>query len=143
MPNVAQVIKEEITRLARKEVRAAVNPLKKQVRVLRNTVKDQQAMVAKLEKAVHGMAGQVADPSPSLFAPEEEPSRARVTPSSVRRHRLRLRLSQVELGGLLGVNATTIVRWEAGSSMPRVQHRTALIRLRELGVREVRSMLEE
>ena len=143
MPNVGQVIKEEITRLARKEVRAAVDPLKKQVRVLRTRVKEQQATVAKLEKAMAGMAGQAGDARSSLFAPEEEESRARVTASSIRRHRLRLRLSQAELGGLLGVSTATIVRWEAGTSKPRAQHRTPLLSLRGLGVREVRSMLEE
>ena len=41
------------------------------------------------------------------------------------------------------MSTNTIVRWEQGSSKPREQHRTALVRLRDMGVREVRRILEE
>ena len=143
MPNVAQVLREEITRLARKEVRASCDPLRKQVRSLRQTVKNQQEIITRLDKALAKMANLSTGTSASLYAPEESETRARVTPASIKRHRGRLRLSQAELGALLDVSTNTIVRWEAGTSRPRIQHRAALIRLRDLGVREVRKMLEE
>ncbi len=144
MPNVGQVIKDEITRLARKEIRAAVDPLRKHVRSLRQTVRSQQEAIDGLEKALRKMAGQggSGDRS-SLYAPDAEETKARVTPASIRRHRLRLGLSQAQLGQLLGVSTNTVVRWEAGSSAPRAHHRTALIRLRDLGVRDVAKMLDD
>ena len=143
MPNVAQVLREEITRLARKEVRAACDPLRKHVRTLRQTVKSQQATITKLDKALAKMANLSTSSSASLYAPEEEETRARVTPASIKRHRSRLKLSQAQLGALLDVSTNTIVRWEAGTSNPRVQHRAALIKLRDLGRRDVTKMLEE
>ena len=147
MPNVAQVLKEEISRLARKEIRASCDPLRKQVQTLRRTVRTQQETIDKLEKSLSKMVGMTAtEAGTSLYAPAEEKeqrSRARVTPASIRRHRLRLGLSQAQLGGLLNVSTNTIVRWEQGSSKPRVQHRTALLRLRDLGVRDVKQILEE
>ncbi len=143
MPNVGQILREEITRLARKEVRSSCDPLRKQVRSLRKTVKDQQQAIDKLEKSLAKVVALAADTSAKLYAPEEDTSRARVTPASIRRHRHRLGLSQTELGELLDVSTNTIVRWEAGSSQPRPQHKTALSRLRDLGVREVGRMLEE
>lgn len=147
MPNVAQVLKEEISRLARKEIRASCDPLRKQVQSLRRTVRTQQETIDKLEKSLSKMVEMTgSDAGTSLYAPAEERergSRARVTPASIRRHRLRLGLSQAQLGGLLNVSTNTIVRWEQGSSKPRVQHRTALLRLRDLGVRDVKQILEE
>ena len=142
MPNVAQVLKEEISRLARKEVRAACDPLKKQVRSLRDRVKQEQAVVAKLERTLSKAAVQSTDTRTSLYAPKEkeEKSRARATPASIRRHRHRLGLSQADLGKLLGVSTNTVVRWEAGSSKPRAQHRDALLKLRKLGVRELKQI---
>jgi len=144
MPNVAQVLKEEITRLARKEAKAQADPLRRQVRGLRQAVKAHEETIERLEKALNKMVGQSgAAARTSLYAPEQEDASARITPASVRRHRLRLNLSQAELADLLGVSTNTVVRWEAGSSAPRAQHRTALVRLRDLGVREVAKMLED
>ncbi len=143
MPNVAQVLREEITRLARKEVRTEYDPLRKQVRTLRQTVKGQQETIAKLEKALDKMVTLSSDTSASLYAPEEEETRARVTAASIKRHRNRLNLSQAELGTLLDVSTNTIVRWEAGTSRPRVQHRAALIKMRDLGRREVTKMMAD
>ena len=143
MPNVAQVLREEITRLARKEVRTEYDPLRKQVRTLRQTVTGQQETIAKLEKALDKMVTLSSDTSASLYAPEEEETRARVTAASIKRHRNRLNLSQAELGTLLDVSTNTIVRWEAGTSKPRAQHRAALIKMRDLGRRDVTKMLAD
>jgi len=143
MPNIAQVLKEEISRLARKEVRAACDPLRKQVRSLRDKVKQQQSVVARLEKDLSKAAAQSSDTRASLYAPKEKETktRARATPASIRRHRHRLGLSQADLGKLLGVSTNTVVRWEAGSSRPRAQHRGALLKLREVGVRDLKQMM--
>ena len=143
MPNVAQVLREEITRLARKEIRTACEPLRKQVRSLRQTVKSQQETITKLDRALAVMATLSPDTSASLSAPEEENTRARVTPVSIKRHRNRLKLSQAQLGTLLDVSTNTVLRWEAGTSKPRAQHRAALLKMRDLGRRDVTKTLEE
>ena len=145
MPNVAQVLKEEVSRLSRKEIRAQCGPLRKQLQSLRKTVRDQQQQIETLEKALSKMVSQTAgEAGTSLYAPTESDgsSRARVTPASIRRHRLRLNLSQAELAHLLSVSTNTIVRWEQGSSAPRAQHRTALLRVRDMGRRDVTRILE-
>ena len=147
MPNVAQVLKEEISRLARKEIRATCDPLRKQVQTLKRTVRSQQDAIDKLEKSLSKMVEMTAtDSGTALYAPtekQEQGARARVSPASIRRHRHRLKLSQADLGRLLNVSTNTIVRWEQGSSRPRAQHRVALVRLRDLGVRRVNQILSE
>jgi DNA-binding transcriptional regulator YiaG len=147
MPNVAQVLREEISRLARKEIRTTCDPLRKQVQTLRRTVRSQQTKIDRLERSLSKMVQQTASGTGTgLYAPAEEAeqtTRARVTPASIRRHRHRLGLSQADLGGLLSVSTNTIVRWEQGTSTPRAQHRTALLRLRDLGRRDIKKILEE
>jgi DNA-binding transcriptional regulator YiaG len=147
MPNVAQVLKEEISRLSRKEIRSNVDPLRRQVQSLRKSVREQQVVIDRLERALSKMVEQTATQAgTALYAPpaeEEEETRARVTPASIRRHRLRLNLSQAELADLLSVSTNTIVRWEKGSSAPRAHHRTALLRIRDMGRRDVARILDE
>ena len=146
MPNVAQVLKEEITRLARKEVRGSFDPLREQVRLLRKTVRAQQTTINRQERSLAKIVEQSgATTGANLLAPEAqtqaEGSRARITAASIRRHRHRLGLSQAQLGELVSVSTNSIVRWEQGSSRPRAQYRAALLRLRDLGVKDVRRML--
>ncbi|HCL27041.1 MAG TPA: hypothetical protein DIC52_01225 [Candidatus Latescibacteria bacterium] len=147
MPNMAQVLKEEITRLSRKEIRNVCDPLRKQVQTLRRTVRDQQTTINRLERALSKMVAQTSDTGTALYATAsggaQETTRARVTPASIKRHRLRLNLSQAELGEILRVSTNTIVRWEKGMSSPRAHHRTALLRVRDMGRRDVNKILEE
>lgn len=146
MPNVGQVLKDEIGRLARREIRATCDPLRKQLQTLRRAVRAQQDTIDKLEKSLTKMVDQTAAATgTSLYAPaqDEGKTRVRVSAASIRRHRHRLRLSQAQLGELLSVSTNTIVRWEKGTSTPRAQHRTALARLRDMGVREVKRIIEQ
>ena len=53
MPNLAVLLKDEISRLARKEVRASCGPLNDQVRDLKNTVRQQRASISRLDSTVN------------------------------------------------------------------------------------------
>lgn len=140
MPDVAHVLKQEITRLARKEVKAAFDPLKDQLKDLAGELKKQQKALDSLQKTLQAQASQ--DQTASSPQPAEPNSRPRLTPQSIKRHRLRLKLSQGDLGRLLGVSTNTIVRWEAGSSKPRATHRESLIELRDIGIRQAKAQLQ-
>lgn len=52
-----------------------------------------------------------------------------MSPSDIKRTRLRLHLTQVEFARILGVDRRTITRWETGASSP---HRTFVERMREM-----------
>ena len=67
----------------------------------------------------------------------------RLSSTSIKKHRKRLKLSQGELGQLLSVSTNTIVRWEAGTSKPRDTYRSGIARLRNMGIREARKLLGE
>lgn len=144
MPDVAGVLREEIARLARKEIRQSLDPLRKQVVDLRRRLRDAEKTIAQLQRstkkavAVSDKTGVVV-PSPEG---DEEDRQVRIPAGSVRKHRQRLRLTQAELAALLGVTPHTVHRWEKGLANPREASREAFAALREAGVREVQAWLE-
>ena len=142
MPNVAQVLKAEIRRIARSEVRVECNALKDQVKTLKTTVSAQTQTIAQMKKSLSQLSSQSSSSAVLESSTEEQP-KARITPTSIKRQRTRLKLSQREMGKLLKVSTNTVVRWEAGTSKPRVSHRANLANLRGLGIRAIRKMLEE
>lgn len=142
MPDIAQVLKAEMRRLGRSEVLREFQPLRDQVLELRDQLRDQRKRIEGLEKQLK--QARAAAPVPKLKAVDEESAgRARLGPASIKRHRLRLKLSQRELGVLLGVNAQTVLQWEAGRSAPRPLYRARLVQLRRMGQRAVRRLLEQ
>lgn len=141
MPNVASVLKQEIARLARKQVMAATRRQSKQMRSLKATLRDLRAQVASLNHAVARLS-KVTSVQLSHEQQNHKPAAVRVSPKSIRKHRVRLRLSQVEMAQLLRVSKNTVVLWEAGKVRPQGDNRTGLAQLRGLGVREARAMLE-
>lgn len=142
MPDLDQVLKAEMRRLGRSEVLKEFEPLRKQVQELKEQLKDQRKRMDQLEKALKPARSPARIPKLKA-AREEDAGKARLGAASIKRHRLRLKLSQRELGELLGVSTQAVVQWEAGRSDPRAQHRARLVQLRHLGQRKVRELLAE
>lgn len=141
MPNVAVVLREEIQRLARKEVRAAVTPLKKHraddrraIAALKRHVAALERKVARLEKRSKGAR---AEPEAASTGPE-----IRFSPKWVANDRDRLGLSAKDYGQLVGVTGLTIYNWEKGKSRPRAKQLVAWARVRKMGKREAFRELE-
>ena len=140
MPDIARVLKEEITRLARKEARTSVLPLTVKIRNLRKTLGDQKQQLAELKRELSRKADK--ELQVRIDPKTAEPGASRISPGSIRKHRERLKLSQQQLGTLLHVSSLTVSSWENGHSTPREQKRLAIAELRKMGVRDVRERLE-
>ncbi len=143
MPDIVKFLKDEVSRLARKEIRSACDPLYKQLQVLKKTVRDQRDTIAKLQKNLARLEVRMPSPSQVIKEEQNEADNVRISPASIKRHRKRLKISQTEMGKLLKVSTNTVVRWEAGTSKPRAQYRPGLARLRDLGIKDVRKLLEK
>ena len=143
MPNIAQLLKDEISRLARKEVRAASAPLLQQIRDLKKTNRQQREAIDLLLRRVDQLQALTSSPTDKILkAPAIETDRQiRLSGTSIKKHRKRLGLSQGELGQLLNVSTNTIVRWEQDKSKPREAYRAGIAQLRTMGVREVKKLL--
>ena len=153
MPNLATLLKEEISKIVRKEVQD-------QVRELQKTVREQRDALARLEKqsgpakAKAAAKPAAAKPKPTAAEPAAKVRKApagtgdkrkqiRISPNTIKKHRRRLKLSQAELGELLNVSTNTVLRWEAGTSKPRGKHLPGLGQLRSMGLREVKKQRSE
>jgi hypothetical protein len=132
MPNIATVLKSEISRIARKEVRAETESLKKQSAQYRSHIAALRRQIADLEKLLHRQSrGFRAVPVPDAI---EESARAglRFRSKGFAAHRQRLGLSAAQAGALLGVSGQTIYHWETGKAKPRSSQLPRIDALRKL-----------
>jgi DNA-binding transcriptional regulator YiaG len=140
MPNIATVLKSEISRLARREIRGESQRLKKQVA-------HHRAELAALAKRLNELEKQLRRQSKAtkVATAAEEGSLGKALRFSARglaKQRQRLGLSAREVGELLGVSALSIYKWETGKVRPRARQLEAIASLRSLGKREASTRLE-
>jgi len=141
MPDVASVLRDEISRLARKETRQQVGPLKKITSELRRTVSTLKTEVTALQRKVNFLEKQ--EKRRLEVAPKESAGKAvRFSPKWVKADRQRLGLSAKDYGALVGVSSLTIYSWESGKSKPRAERLAAWAEVRGIGKREAVRRLE-
>ena len=141
MPNVASVLREEISRLARKEIRQQVGPLKKTNAELRRTVTALKSEVTALSRGMRFLEKQEKrrlGAAPKASAAEG----VRFAARWVKADRERLGLSARDYGSLVGVASLTIYRWEGGESKPRAAQLAAWAKVRGIGKRDALRRLE-
>ncbi len=141
MPNIAVVLKEEITRLARKEVKTQVGPLKKVVAEQRRTIAALKRQVATLERNQSFLNKQ--EKKRLGKKPKAEAAKGvRFSPKWVASDRERLGLSAKDYGLLVGVSMLTIYNWEKGKSKPQAKALAGWAAVRGIGKREALKRLE-
>jgi DNA-binding transcriptional regulator YiaG len=143
MPNLAATIKEEIRRLARKEIRAQMGTTRKAAAQHRREIARLKRLLQAQEKKIARLAAQERSSGETADDKEEASQGLRFSPRSVRAQRRRLKLSAQEFGKLVGVSAQTVYHWEQGKGRPRAPQFAALIAVRGIGRREARSRLED
>jgi len=141
MPNIALALKEEITRLARKEARAHVESLKKASNQYRRDIAQLKRQVAKL--AQHATRADKVAARATANTTNGQSNKFRFVPKGLRSQRARLGLSAAEYGKLAGVTQQSIYNWESGTTRPRAEQMPRLASLRTLGVREARARLDQ
>lgn len=142
MPNLAEALKEEITRLARKQQRPETDALRKTVNAQRGEIASLKRRLLALERAVLVLtkAQRAAAPKPSA-SPGEEDRRFRFTPAGLASNRQRLGLSAANYGSLVGASGQSVYLWEKGTTAPRPKNLAAIAALRGLGKKAVAAKL--
>ena len=152
MANLASALKEEIGRLARREIR-------QQTAGTARTVARCEREIAALKRQIDGLqrmlSAQLAQgaPGPTVSkktgrkkvaaakqaartAPDSGPKRARFSAKGLKANRERLGLSADNYGKLIGVSGLSIYNWEQGKARPRESSIAALMSIRGIGKRE-------
>jgi len=141
MPNVASVLKGEISRVARKEVRGETLALKKAVSVYRTEIAALKRRAQTLEQALKRLT-KVHVTAPKADAAAEEHLKLRFSAKSLASQRRRLGLSSVQCGLLVGASDQSVHNWEQGKTRPLARHLPALAALREMSKKDATARLD-
>ena len=163
MATLANVLKEEISRLARKEVRQQtvdtaksaarcerdIAELKRQIHTLQQKLSATHTQDAPKQPAgkkapskktaAKRQNGKTADAQPAF---PKQPARTRFSAEGLEANRKRLGLSADNYGRLIGVSGLSVYNWEQGKARPRESNIAALMTIRGIGKREAAKRLE-
>lgn len=139
MPNIASVLKSEITRIARKEIRAELEQLKKSVGSHRSEIAALKRRSLSLEQALKRVHKSLPEPGP---LPNDEAGKTlRFSAKGLASQRRRLGLSADALAVLVGASGQSVYNWEAGKTRPRASHLAAIAALRGLSKTQAAEVL--
>jgi DNA-binding transcriptional regulator YiaG len=147
MPNLASVLKAEVTRLARKELRHGIEALRQAAASHRTEVAALKRRVADLEKQLKVLSAAaergVEDRAKAASGSSVDASGLRFRAAGMASNRKRLGLSADEFGLLVGASGQSVYLWEQGKAKPRPQYLAAIAALRGIGRREAAARLTQ
>lgn len=150
MANIASVLKSEIARVARKEVRAELESLKRASTQHRSAIAQLRREVADLHRQLKQAHRQVANASRAPAASgggggggASDGTLRRFSAARLAAHRARLGLSAADYGRLVGMSGATIYLWEQGKSRPKPEQLQRLVEARTLGRRAALEQLAQ
>lgn len=132
MPNIAAVLKEEIARVARREVKIETEKLKKASAQYRSQIADLKRQVITVQKEVARLSKNDPSASAPTAATESSTENIRWSAARFKRQRDRLGLSAEKCGTLFSVSGQTIYNWESGNIRPGKEHLLKLPQFRKL-----------
>jgi len=142
MPNIAAVLKEEISRLARREIRRQMRSLRRASAQYRKDIAEMKRRVSDLQRKAALLERQaIKDVSPQ--AVRMDTGRVRFTAKGLRSQRERLKFSAADYGKLIGVTDQTIYNWEHETARPRKQQLGLIASLRQIGRKQALARLKQ
>ena len=145
MGNIAGILRDEIARLSRREIRKAAKATKKATAQHRRAIAALNSKVMQLERQVSVLTRTMTHIQQGSAAAADDgssPTKIRFVAKGLRSHRIRLRLSAGEFGKLVGVSANSVYAWESGTTTPRKEQLAKIAALRAVGKREAAKRLE-
>jgi DNA-binding transcriptional regulator YiaG len=142
MANIAVTLRQEITRLARREIRSQTQGLRKASAQYRRDIAELKRHASELKSEIARFERRVGkDVAPQVT--EGDPAKVRFTAKGVISKRRSLGISAADYGKLIGVTGHTIYKWEHGTSRPRRAQLSALASIRRLGKTEALARLQQ
>jgi hypothetical protein len=121
MPNIANLLKSEIARVARKQVRAETQGIKQAIAPYRAQIADLKRRTRELELQVNRLGRVAAKAAASNGAAGAGAESAEQ---------------------LIGASGQSVYKWEEGKTRPRAKHLPAIASLRTIGKKEAAARLE-
>ena len=142
MPNIGAMLKQEIARLSRREVRSVTGTTRNATAQHRRHIAALRRQVAKLERQVAVLQRQRLGAAPAASAAASG-QKMRFVAKGLKSQRARLGLSAADYGKLVGVTAQSVYNWERGAATPRGDQLSRIAGLRAIGKREATARLEQ
>jgi DNA-binding transcriptional regulator YiaG len=139
MTTFANQLKNEISRIARKEVRVDSKQLKKSSAQYRSEIAALKRRVLALEASVARLLKQ--KPKHVETQPSDEKQSLRFRAGGFASLRKKLGLTASEMGQLIGVSAQSVYHWEQGKSRPRTSQLPAIATIRKLTKKQAHEAL--
>lgn len=141
MPNLGIVLKQEIARIARRELRSHVTTARKASAQQRRHIATLRRHIAALEKKLATLVSRPTEKQ-AVQSTEENETRVRFAPKGLKSLRERLGLSAERFGKLIGVSGQSVYNWEHRITTPRTRQLQAIAAVRGIGKREAIARLE-
>jgi DNA-binding transcriptional regulator YiaG len=141
--NIGAVLKSEISRLARRELKAEVSQVRKQVSQHRSQIAALKREVQALRKQLKAQARTSNRAGRDATEDTGFQTQLRFRAGGFAKLRQRLGLSANDLGKLIGVSGQSVYHWEQGKSRPRASQLPAIAAVRRMGKREAALKLSE
>jgi len=141
MPNFGNLLKEEVVRLCRKELKKEMGPVRKITAAHRRDLAALKRQLAESQRRVQLLERQAAKAGvarPKLVT--DKP--IRFVAKGLRSMRQKMGLSAGDLARLLQVSEQSVYNWETKKATPRREQVQAIAALRGIGKREAHSRLE-
>lgn len=148
MTTFADIFKKEVSRLARKEIKAEVDALRKQTVSLRAEIGLLKKELKSLQRAVSDAATLARSRATAPAGGgdvEDRATRLKPGPKVVfssqrlKDERQRLGLTQEQAAGLLGVSSLSVWKWETGNATPRASKLPGILKMMSMGKREAQA----
>lgn len=150
MPNMQKILAEEIRRLARKELKAALAPLAKQNKILKEQlaahskrIKELSKFAATVSLSSHAISAPDAKETPTAQSEEKKFPKRHFRPSDLVAFRKKHAFSQRIVAKLLSTSLVTVTNWENGHAVPRPAMLAKINELRKMGKRKLLKLLPE
>jgi DNA-binding transcriptional regulator YiaG len=147
MPNIAKLLKDEIQRIAHKEIKVSASELHKNNVSMKRTLAELRKELAAMKIQVRQLIkiqGKQQKAEPEV-ATEGAAEKLRFSAKGIRALRRKLKLSQADFAKLVGVSSLAVYQWERkeGKLALRQTTRTKLAEIRGLGRKEALTKLKE
>ena len=143
MPNIMSALKAEIVRLARKEAKQVVAPVKKASVNYRGLIAGLRKQIDALQSEVAALRRAAPKADKALATAQAPEGRFWISGKGVKTLRKRMGLTQAQFGKLVGVSVPTVVNWEGAQGKVNLRKAAAgkLQGLRGIGKRQAAEML--
>lgn len=149
MSTLANTLKSEIARVARKELkdelltlRKAVSSQRTEIAALKRDVKGLLSLVKKAQRSA-AKASPAAKPESSEAPKARRGRQAQFDAEKLSSYRAQLGITRVQMAQLIGASALSVYKWESGKVQPRAAQTAQILAVLKLGKRAALAKLAE